>query len=184
METWAPIPGYEGSYEVSDHGRVRALDRVTDRGRKWRGRMMTPYAMRNGYMSVTLWKDGKQKSHLVHRLILSAFVGEPPAGTEALHKNGLRSDNALANLAWGTHSENQFDQVEHGTHAHASKDTCPAGHPYDDENTYIYPGRPHRGCRKCRREHMRRWASENPEKAREHSRKSQAKYKAKKKDAA
>lgn len=25
-ERWLPIPGYEGSYEVSDLGRVRSLD--------------------------------------------------------------------------------------------------------------------------------------------------------------
>ena len=24
FEVWKPIPGYEGLYEVSDHGRVRA----------------------------------------------------------------------------------------------------------------------------------------------------------------
>lgn len=27
-ELWAPIPGFEGSYEVSTCGRVRSLDRV------------------------------------------------------------------------------------------------------------------------------------------------------------
>jgi hypothetical protein len=37
MERWLPIPEY-AAYEVSDLGHVRALDRITDRGRNWRAR--------------------------------------------------------------------------------------------------------------------------------------------------
>lgn len=155
VETWKPIPGYEGAYEVSDLGNVRSLDRITDRGRKWRGRAMTPTAMRNGYMLVTLWRDGAQRTRLVHRLVLTAFVGAPEDGTEALHADGNRANNALANLAWGTHAENQRDQLRHGTHANAAKDQCSAGHDYDEVNTYHYPGRIKRGCRTCRREYSR-----------------------------
>jgi len=156
-ERWLPIPGYEQSYEVSDHGRIRALDRITDRGRMWKGQMMTPATMPTGYQTVTLWQDGKQKTALVHRLVLSAFSGPAPEGTEGLHGNGDPSDNSLANLSWGTHSENQFDQVSHGTHANATKDICPSGHPYDDANTYFYPGKPHRACRECRRTYQRQY---------------------------
>jgi hypothetical protein len=154
-ETWKPIPGYEGAYEVSDLGRVRSLARVTDRGRRWQGRLLTPCPLQNGYLIVTLWRDGRQRSPLVHRLVLLAFVGEGPEGTEVRHADGSRTNNALSNLSWGTHSENQCDQVEHGTHINASKSHCPSGHPYDAANTYIYPGRAHRGCRACRREHSR-----------------------------
>lgn len=156
-ERWLPIPGHEESYEVSDLGRIRALDRITDRGRKWKGQMMAPASMPAGYQTVTLWRDGKQKTALVHRLVLSAFIGPAPEGAEGLHGNGEPSDNSLSNLAWGTHSENQFDQVFHGTHANATKDACPSGHPYDDANTYFYPGKPHRACRECRRTYQRQY---------------------------
>lgn len=114
---------------------------------------MTPTAMPSGYRIVTLWREGKQRSGLVHRLVLSAFVTSPREGVEGLHRDGDPTNNALTNLAWGTHSENQFDQVAHGTHANASKDACPSGHEYTEANTYYYPGRPHRGCRTCRRAH-------------------------------
>lgn len=157
LEHWRAVPGYEGSYEVSDLGRVRSLDRITDRGRRWRGRMMTTCPLPNGYLIVTLWRDGCQRSPLVHRLVLAAFVGPAPDDTEALHGDGDRTNNRLVNLSWGTHSENAQDQLAHGTHPQASKTHCPAGHPYDDENTYIYPGRAHRGCRACRREWMRNY---------------------------
>lgn len=157
MERWRAVRGYEGSYEVSDLGRVRSLDRVTDRGRRWRGRFMTGSPMANDYLLVTLWRDGTQRSHLVHRLVLSAFTGPAPEGAEALHGDGNPANNALANLTWGTHSENQAGQVSHGTHANAAKTHCPAGHTYDETNTYVYPGRSKRGCRACRREHMRNY---------------------------
>jgi hypothetical protein len=158
LEHWRPVPGYERSYEVSDLGRVRSLDRITDRGRKWRGRVMSPAPMGpRGYLVVTLWRDGAQRTALVHRLVLSAFVGPPPDGAEGLHGIGGPADNRLSNLAWGTHSENQFDQVAHGTHGNASKTRCPSGHPYDDENTYLYPGRAHRTCRACKREWLRNY---------------------------
>lgn len=158
-ERWLPVVGYEGSYEVSDLGRVRSTDRITDRGRKWRGRIMKPSRMSSGYLQVTFWRNGKQSSHLVHRVVLTAFIGPAEHGIEALHGPGGTADNSLTNLAWGTHSQNQYDQVNSGTHPHASKDRCPAGHPYDETNTYIYPGRAHRGCRICRRAHSRKRAA-------------------------
>jgi hypothetical protein len=157
LERWRPIPGYEGSYEVSDLGSVRSLDRITDRGRKWRGRTLAPAVMPRGYLIVTLWRDGKQRSALVHRLVLSAFVGPAPDGTEALHGDGDPANNMLSNLSWGTHAENQADQVAHGTHANASKTRCRAGHFYDEANTYSYPGRSKRGCRSCRSTYMQNY---------------------------
>ncbi len=157
VERWRPVVGYEGAYEVSDLGRVRSLDRVTDRGRKWRGRMMSPCPLQNDYVIVTLWREGKQRSPLVHRLVLAAFVGPAPDGHEALHRDGNRANNQLSNLAWGTHSENEYDKVSHGTHRQASKTHCPSGHPYSPENTI--PGRRHRMCRTCRREWGRIYAA-------------------------
>lgn len=155
METWRPIVGYEGAYEVSSLGRVRALDRITDRGRKWRGKQMAVSTMPRGYKVVTLWRDGKQRTFLVHRLVLSAFVGPAPEDTEALHADGNPANNTVTNLRWGTHSENQQDQLAHGTHFMAAKTHCLKGHPFDETNTYYYPDRVHRACRTCRRDWMR-----------------------------
>lgn len=30
-EYWLPVPGYEGLYEVSNHDRVRSVDRIVPR---------------------------------------------------------------------------------------------------------------------------------------------------------
>ncbi len=180
MESWRAIPGYVGSYEASDAGRIRSLDRITDRGRRWAGRIMSPSQMANGYLTVTLWRDGIQRSALVHRLVLAAFVGPAPTGMEALHRDGAQTNNSISNLAWGTHSENQMDQVSHGTHPNANKAECPAGHPYDESNTYTYPGRQHRACVECRRNNLRAWKLANPDRYRELAARAQRRYKEKK----
>jgi hypothetical protein len=42
----------------------------------------------------------------------------------------------------------------------ARHETCPAGHPYDEANTYVNP-RGARSCRICQREARRRWRARN-----------------------
>jgi hypothetical protein len=157
LEAWKPVVGYESAYEVSNLGRVRSVDRVTDRGRRWKGRVLRQATMPNGYRIVTLWRGGAQTSALVHRLVLMAFVGPGPSGTEVLHGDGDPANNGIQNLSWGTRAQNIADQVLHGTHANAAKRFCPAGHEFTEANTYHFPGRPHRACRTCRRAHKQTW---------------------------
>lgn len=110
----------------------------------------------NGYRSVNLCKKYKGRQAFVHRLVLEAFVGPCPAGMEVLHINGVRDDNRLENLRYGTRSENMRDALRHGTHPVASRTKCKNGHEFTPENTRIPPARPkrapHRICRTCRRE--------------------------------
>jgi hypothetical protein len=63
-----------------------------------------------GHMVVNL---GAGSQTTVHRLVLRTFVGEPPAGYECLHINGVPSDNRLENLRWGTRLENKADERAH-----------------------------------------------------------------------
>lgn len=57
---------------------------------------------------------GKGRHQLVHRLVLTAFVGPCPDGMEACHNNGSPTDNRLCNLRWDTRRANQADKVLHG----------------------------------------------------------------------
>ena len=119
-EVWKAIPGYEGSYEVSDQGRVRSLDRVVacsgpvkgSYTSTKKGRILLPGPSNYGHLSVVL---GRRNTRMVHDLVLRAFVGAPPKSHECLHANGVPSDNRLCNLRWGTRSENIRDSVRHGT---------------------------------------------------------------------
>ena len=45
---------------------------------------------------------------------MRTFVGEPQPGQEVRHKNGDPSDNRLANLEYGTRTENILDVYRQG----------------------------------------------------------------------
>lgn len=155
-EIWKPVVGYEGIYEVSDQGRVRSLDRIVahNSGRTQRvyGKAMSVNRNSRGYMNVGLHKNGTLKTGAVHVLVLQAFVGPRPDGQVCRHLNGNPIDNRLANLAWGTHSENQYDSILHGTHGLASKDSCIRGHWLDGLNLFV-DSSGWRHCRACKREY-------------------------------
>lgn len=48
-EQWKDIKGYEGYYQVSDHGRVRSLDRKNSRGWSIPGKVMATPLDSKGY---------------------------------------------------------------------------------------------------------------------------------------
>lgn len=122
-EVWKSIPGFEGSYEASDFGRIRSLPRVVHR--KLRGKVIAQprkltvlktWLTKDGYLQVRLVSGDCRPTHLVHRLVLLAFVGPCPTGMEVCHGNGIGTDNRLENLRYGTHIENSFDKEHiHGT---------------------------------------------------------------------
>jgi hypothetical protein len=70
----------------------------------------------NGYLGVSLYRERRKGMRtLNHVLILETFVGPRPVGMETRHLNGIRSDNRLENLKWGTRAENLADRYRHGT---------------------------------------------------------------------
>jgi hypothetical protein len=113
MERWLPVVGYEGFYEVSDRGRVRSLDRVDACNRR-RGGHFLKQSRSASYPAACLYRDGSKRTLRVHCLVLTAFVGPCPNGTEGCHNDGDRSNNKLRNLRWGTYSSNASDKRLHG----------------------------------------------------------------------
>jgi NUMOD4 motif/HNH endonuclease len=112
-EIWKPVPGYEGSYEVSNEGRIRSLAREVPRlgtGKKTiHAKIMTPQKNRGGYLQVVLRSDGKSKMNRIHRIVLSSF-DRPRDDMDVNHKDGNKENNRLDNLEWATRSEN----IAHG----------------------------------------------------------------------
>lgn len=105
-EIWKDIEGYEGSYQVSNLGRVRTLDRiVTDklgRARTFKGCVKRFYKKPNGYYSVNLSKDGEDESRYVHRLVAETFIPNPYNLPQVNHKDEDKTNNRAENLEWCT----------------------------------------------------------------------------------
>jgi hypothetical protein len=115
-EEWRPVLGYEGIYEVSDHGRVRSLDRdVKSGGRilRRRGHLKKLSLLNNKYQTVGLSKDGHNVNQLVHVVVLEAFKGRRPEGMVSCHGPAGSLVNRLDNLRWDTPTENNLDQGRH-----------------------------------------------------------------------
>lgn len=117
IEQWVPALGYVGLYEVSDYGNVRGVDRIIDRGRRWRGIMISQKTSKSGHRNVRLCCNGVHTWHWVHRLVLESFTGPCPDGMECSHNNGNPADNRVENLRWDTRKGNHADKTLHGTMA-------------------------------------------------------------------
>lgn len=104
IETWHPIAEFEGRYEVSDLGRVRAIKANSSK-------VLAPILDKYGYVKVCLTKDGKQYNRTVHRLVALAFIENPNDKPQINHKDEIKTNNRVDNLEWSTSKENN----NHGT---------------------------------------------------------------------
>ena len=95
-EIWLPIEGYTGLYEVSSEGNVRSLN-YHHTGRV---QLLKPQMDGIGYLQVRLYKDGKGKLCLVHRLVAETFLPNAEGLAEVNHINECKTNNAVSNLEW------------------------------------------------------------------------------------
>lgn len=116
VEQWRAIEGYEGCYEVSDHGRVRSLDRRI-RGRLWKGRVLALPDDKNGYKRVELHKDGLRSTQRVHRLVAQAFIPNPNNWPQINHKDVVKANNHISNLEWCDNDRNVEHAVDKGLYS-------------------------------------------------------------------
>jgi hypothetical protein len=150
-ERWLPIPGHDG-YEVSDHGRVRSLDRAVlcKNGRlmRLRGKLLKPQARTGGHM----WIQFGPEARSVHSLVLEAFVGPRPTDLVACHWDDVPSNNHLSNLRWGSLSDNMRDRIRNGKHSQSKRTHCPRSHELVAPNLVASAARDgRRSCLACTR---------------------------------
>lgn len=98
-EVWKKVEGFEGFYEVSDLGRVRSwID--SHRNRIAEPKILNPANDRGGYLFVNLYKDGRRKTFLIHRLVAQAFIPNPGNLPQVNHIDECKTDNRATNLEW------------------------------------------------------------------------------------
>lgn len=120
MEVWKDIEGYDGLYQVSNHARVRSIDRCIKcsdgKTRRLKGMLLSPgpNSWNRHYLTVNLSKCGKIKPHMVHRLVADAFIPNPDNKPEVNHIDGNKKNNEVSNLEWVTHQENMKHASESG----------------------------------------------------------------------
>ena len=105
-EEYRWIPGYEGSYKISNMGNVMSYKYSSPR-------IMHPTANSCGYLQVPLRKDGKVKRVYVHRLVALIFVPGFSEDKEVNHKDYDKTNNTYSNLEWVTKSENHKHIIMH-----------------------------------------------------------------------
>ena len=109
-----------------------------------------------GYVSEKL-PTGEWVKRLVHRLMFVWYVGEIPAGMELDHLCRNRRCVNPSHLEPVTRRENIRRGIGPSVTVARikSRTTCPAGHPYDEANTYE---RKHgwRACRTCAKDRARK----------------------------
>lgn len=107
-EIFVDIKGYEGLYQISNHGRVYGIKH---------GYILRPDKKdKYGHQRVKLSKNGIITRIMVHRLVLIHFDREPLENEQCRHLDGNTNNNHINNLKWGTVLENQRDRLLHGTH--------------------------------------------------------------------
>ena len=101
METFKDIPGYENLYQVSNLGNIKSLKRPGAKEKLLKGEID-----QDGYIRITLTKNGKTKKYKAHRLVMMAFNNTNDSSLQVNHIDGNKKNNKLENLEWCTASYN------------------------------------------------------------------------------
>lgn len=102
VENFVDIHGYEGLYKVNNKGEILSVRS---------GNLLKAGRNLQGYMNVSLTKNGKSKTYKVHRLVAVAFIPNPNNYPYINHKDENKANNHVDNLEWCTHKYN----INYGT---------------------------------------------------------------------
>lgn len=117
-EIWKDIAGYEGRYQISNHGNVKSLTRtiiqVNGKPLTTRERILKFRIDPSGYRTTHFWIGEKEHTYKIHRLVAFHFVENPMNHNVVNHLDSNRINNYYKNLEWCSFREN-------ATHAHKQR---------------------------------------------------------------
>lgn len=102
-EEWRDVIGLEGSYKVSNFGRVKSTARLLPNKYTHitsKSKIITQHANRIGYLKVVLYRNNKPHQRFVHRLVAEAFIPNPDNLPQVNHRDENKQNNAVSNLEW------------------------------------------------------------------------------------
>lgn len=143
-EIWKDIIGYEGRYQISNHGRVKSLTRtiiqVNGHPFTTKERILKFRVDSNNYRSCHFWIGEKEHTYKIHRLVAIHFIENPLNNETVNHIDGNRINNFYTNLEWCSHREN----ATHGHKKRKGKKSKYVGvckGRYGKWNAYLYVGK-------------------------------------------
>lgn len=118
-EVFEDLKGYEDSYQISNSGRIFTKRRLIG-NQIYYGKELVPQLTKDGYLKVTLSKEGCSKKYYLHRLVAIQFIDNPYNLPQVNHKDGNKLNNDSLNLEWCTKQENQNHAIRTGLMQHGS----------------------------------------------------------------
>lgn len=129
-EIWRDVRGYEGSYQVSNLGRVKSLDRIIPHTRLYqqfvKGRILKPKVVKDFNkltgdamisLQVAFTVEGITYYHNIRRLVFMAFrkkINFAKDGMYVINKDGNGYNNRVSNLKLVSKSEKQRRSINNG----------------------------------------------------------------------
>lgn len=98
LDKFVPCPIFPDRYLINREGKVYSLISK---------KLISQRLDRYGYLRCNLYRNQKQVTITVHRLVAMAFLPNPNNLPEVNHKDGNKLNNHIDNLEWVTTSENQ-----------------------------------------------------------------------------
>lgn len=119
-EIWKDIKNYEEKYQVSNIGRVKIKENITQRmnmgvlrNYKQKEIIMKPQVCYERYLKVSLTdKNGVSKNMAIHRLVATHFIDNKNNYPMVNHIDGDTTNNRVDNLEWCTNSMNITHAIE------------------------------------------------------------------------
>lgn len=113
-----PIQGYEGLYSITSFGRVWSHERLDRLGRLIFGKFLIAKSYSADYLSVSLYKNNKLKTHRIHILVAIHFVSNLQNLPEVNHKDTNKRNNFKSNLEWCNKQYNMSHALSNGRYIH------------------------------------------------------------------